>query len=186
MKNERLRFSPHWVLAATIAVATAVAPVAAAATTWLDLASTGSISEFPTKPLTSKNATWIEVNSYSFGAGKSAVGARPAESMSIRIAPNPTVSQTLFDDATRGEALSVVRLYFVKSSGKGMIPYYVITMKNVFISSVHWSGKGSDQPTEEVEFEYGQMEIQYNDGDKTAADPKSSISWSIVQNRPSF
>ncbi len=195
MKNERLRFSRHWILAATIAVATAVAPVAAAAATWLDLGSTGSTSEFPAKPLHSKNAGWIEVSAYSFGGGKSAVvprgggktaGARSTESMSVTIAPNPTVSQTLFDDAARGTALRVVRLYMMKPSAKGMIPYYVVTLRNVLIGSDQWSGKGSDQPTESVTFIYEQIEIQYNDGDKTAADAKSAITWSVVQNRPSI
>ena len=170
-------------------------PVAAAAATYLDLASTGSTSEFPTKPLSSKNPSWIDVSSYSFGVGKPAViprgggktaGARSAASMSVTIAPNPTASQTLFDDATRGAALSVVRLYFAKPSAKGIIPYYVVTMRNVFISSPHWGGGDSDGPAESVTFIYGQMEIQYNDGDKTATDPKSRITWSIVQNRPSF
>jgi type VI protein secretion system component Hcp len=194
MTNSRLRFSRHWVLAAAIALATALAPLAAAATTWLDLASTGGVSEFPTQPLNSKSSSWIEVSSYRFGVGKPAIiprgGGRTAgptstESISVGIASNPTAAQTFFEDALRGTALSVVRVYIVKPSAKGFIPYYVLTLKNVLISSPQWSGSDGDEATkEEVTFEYGALEIQYNDGDKTLADPKSPIKWNIVQYRP--
>jgi len=196
MKNKPLRFSRHWALAAAIAAAMAVAPAAAAAATWLDLGTTGSISELPNKPLDSKKPSWIEISSYSFGAGKPAViprgGGRMAnapstDSMSIVITSNPSAAQMLFEDAKAGTALRFVRLYMMKPSSSGkLIPYYVVTMTNVIISSARWSGGASDAPTEEVTFEYGGMEIRYNDGDKTAPDPKSPISWNIVQNRPNI
>jgi type VI secretion system secreted protein Hcp len=193
MKQQGLRFSRHWVLAAALAVATAMAPAAAAAATYLDLGSTGSQGEVPTKLVAGKNAGWIEVSSYSFGVGKAttvpnsggaAAGKRTTESMSVTIAPNPTAAQTLFNDATRGKTLSVVRLYMMKSSPKGMIPYYVVTLKNVIVSSDQWTGGNSDRPTENITLNYEQIEIQYNNADKTAADTKSSISWNIVQNKP--
>jgi type VI protein secretion system component Hcp len=72
----------------------------------------------------------------------------------------------------------------MKSSPKGMIPYYVVTLKNVIVSSDQWTGGNSDRPTQNIVFNYEQIEIQYNNADKTAADTKSSISWNIVQNKP--
>jgi type VI protein secretion system component Hcp len=195
MNKARLRFSRHWVLAGTIAVASSIAPVAAAASTWLDLASTGSQSEIPTKVVSGKNATWIQVSSYSFGVGKTttvpgggglASGKKTSESMDVTIAPNPAAAQTLFNDAAQGKVLQTVRLYMMKPSatGKGMIPNYVVTLKDAIVSSDQWTGGSGDKPTEHITFNYRAIEIQYNDAQKTDKDAKSPVSWNVVQNKP--
>jgi type VI protein secretion system component Hcp len=193
MSKQGLRFSRHWVLAAAMAVTTAAAPVAAAATTYMDLASTGSPSEFPTKPLSTKNSGWIEVSSFSFGTARSTTNtaggggaAAGKESMTVTIS-DPTAAQTLVDDATRGVVLPVVRFYLVKPSPKGMIPYYIVTLTNAVVTSGR-STATSAVPAElggpYITFNFSTCEVQQNDGWKTTSDPKSPIIWKLVQIKP--
>jgi type VI protein secretion system component Hcp len=193
MNKHGLQFSRHWLLAATIAAATAIAPVAVAAATYLDLGSTGSSSEFPTKPLSAKSSTWIELDSFSFGAGSSSSNAPGGggttagkESMTITIS-DPTAAHTLFDEAARGATLPVVRFYLVKPSPKGMIPYYIVTLTNAVVTSGRSTATGA-VPAQlggpYITFNFSTCEVQQNDGWKTTSDPKSPIIWKLVQVKP--
>jgi type VI protein secretion system component Hcp len=192
MNKQGLQFLRHWLLAATIAAATAIAPVAVAAATYLDLGSTGSSSEFPTKPLSAKSSTWIELTSFNFGAGSSSNssggGGTTAgkESMTITVS-DPAAAHTLFDEAARGATLPVLRFYMVKPSSKGMIPYYIVTLTNAVVTSGRSTATGA-VPAQlggpYITFNFSTCEVQQNDGWKTTSDPKSPIIWKLVQVKP--
>jgi len=167
-----------------------------------DAAKGGQLSEAATKPqgesadkfFSTKGA--FEVRSVSFDAempqtvssGQSGAGAGKVKFGSIKITRDcDLASAPLFTALCAGAHFPTLMLACRKAGGQQLIHVQYI-FRMVFVTKIDYSGGGGEaNPTENIEFVYGAMGIQYARQKPTGdADTPITAAWSVINNKPTL
>lgn len=129
-------------------------------------------------------------NKQTIGSATGGAGAGKATFNTLTIAKSVDLSSpSLYATSASGGHFPQVNLYVRKAGGAGAGgDYLVYRFKLVFVSKITWSNSsGDDAPQEEVDFEYGALQVQYSlqNPNGQLATPKQQ-SWSQVTNRNEF
>jgi type VI secretion system secreted protein Hcp len=132
--------------------------------------------------------TFSVENKQTIGSATAGAGAGKAVFNSLIISkPVDAASPALFATLGSGGHFPQLNL-FVRKAGAAAADYLVYRFKLVFVTKIEWSDStGDDVPTEQVEFTYGALQVQYAQQNPTGqlAAPKQQA-WSQVTNQPNF
>jgi type VI secretion system secreted protein Hcp len=138
----------------------------------------------------------VPVSAYTFGVeNKQTIGSTSGGAGSGKATLNTlTISKSvdlsspsLYATSASGGHFQQVNLY-VRKAGGGAGDYLIYRFKLVFVSKITWSdSSGDDAPQEEVDFEYGALQVQYAQQNPSGqlGTPKQQ-SWSQVTNKGEF
>jgi type VI secretion system secreted protein Hcp len=112
----------------------------------------------------------IEVSSWSFGVTHSVTvgsatggaGAGRAKFSEFTITKRiDAASPSFFRSCTAGAHIKEVQLFVTPGTGSSSADYLTITLNNVFVSSINWSGPGDEAPSESISLTYQTVQIKY-------------------------
>lgn len=135
----------------------------------------------------------ITVMSFSWGAsqttsvsGSGGSGAGKASLADLSIMKNYDVASTpLYKALLQGTHIKSGTLTAVKSGSEGGGPFMVITMGELFVTSIQISGS-SEVPMESVSFSYNSIKTQYSQQDETGKlNPKAAVTYDLKANKAS-
>jgi type VI secretion system secreted protein Hcp len=171
-----------------------------------DSASGGLLQQFnqkASKPEGETTDTWfsqkkaLEVKSFSFGiaqahtAGSASggAGAGKATFETFKVVKNVDLASVpLYGACVAGAHFPSVMLVVRKAGGSNLL-YIQYIFRMVFVTNITWDGgSGSDEPwTENVEFKFGAMGIQYiqQKADGTEGTKMQGM-WATVNNKPTL
>ncbi|ROS00051.1 type VI secretion system secreted protein Hcp [Sinobacterium caligoides] len=128
---------------------------------------------------------WIEIHGMNFGVGRG-ISMEPG-AVSNREATRPSLSEItvskpmcaasggLFSQSVTGSEGVKVELHVVKTGGKKLEKYAVITLEDCMISSYSVSASGSGKPQETISISYARIEANLSHADKTNKNPKNQL-----------
>ena len=122
----------------------------------------------------------INMSSQSSGAGAGKVNFNPFK-ISRKI---DKASPTLFNMACKGTTFKFVRLGFRKAAGVDATGLFFLRFdfKLVAIKTINWA-HGDDSPTEDVEMQFGGLQIQYGVQQAGGSITKQNlIGWNSIKN----
>lgn len=140
-----------------------------------------------------KHKGWVEIHSYSFGVHQSGQGARSASGGGIVERASFTdfsitkhldkTSPKLFLYAANGTHVDVT-IELCRATGQKQ-KYMEIKLEHVTVSAYHQgANKAGQLPTEQVSFNAGKMEIEYEQLDeKGKSKGKVKQHWDLTQNK---
>lgn len=133
----------------------------------------------------------IEIFSFSFGASNSGsiqggttgagVGKGHVSSFSL-IKTTDTCSPVIFQNCMQGKHWPTAVVTLNKSGGDASLPFLKFEFKEIYCSSVQWSGGsgGDDRPMESVSLDFGAVKITYKQQDEKGAAAKVPTgSWNV-------
>lgn len=133
----------------------------------------------------------IEIYSFSFGAANPAsisgstkgagVGKGTISSFNI-MKTTDTTSPVMFQNCMQGKHWPTATVTLNKSGGDAALPFLIFEFKEVYCSSLQWSGGtgGDDRPMESASFDFGAVKVTYSQQDeKGAAAKKPTGSWNV-------
>lgn len=133
----------------------------------------------------------IEIYSFSFGSNNPAsisgstagagVGKGTVSSFNI-VKTTDTCSPVMFQNCMQGKHWPTATVTLNKSGGDAALPFLIFEFKEVYCSSLQWSGGtgGDDRPMESASFDFGAVKVTYTQQDeKGAAAKKPTGSWNV-------
>ena len=126
---------------------------------------------------------WIEVDSMSFGVGRSIT--MQAGAMSNREASRPSISEVtvtkpldaasggLFKSSVTGDAGVKVEIHVVQTGAEKVEKYAVYTLEEVIISSYSISAAAGGAPAESISLSFAKIEADLTHADKTNKNTKN-------------
>ena len=126
---------------------------------------------------------WIEVDSMSFGVGRSIT--MQAGAMANREASRPSISEVtftkpldaaaggLFKASVTGDAGVPVEIHVVQTGGDKVEPYAVYKLEDVIISSYSISAATGGAPAESISLSFAKIEADLTHADKTNKNTKN-------------
>jgi type VI secretion system secreted protein Hcp len=138
----------------------------------------------------------VELASFSFGvaqadtSGSGTSGASAGKAKFEEFSVEKDVDQAsapLYQACTVGAHFPSVML-IARKSGGGNLLYVQFVFRQVFVTSINWSGgSGEENPKESIKFKFGAMGIQYIQQMSTGGEGKKMQgSWSTVSNQPTL
>ncbi len=93
----------------------------------------------------------------------------------------------LFFKCAGGDHIDEATLTVRKSGGTTPLEYYKLSLKQVFVDSMHWTGaSGGGQVNESFSLSFNEVGIDYcSQNEKGAKGDPDSASWNIKSNAPS-
>jgi type VI secretion system secreted protein Hcp len=143
-----------------------------------------------------RHQNMVAVNAFAFsvenkqtvGSATSGAGAGKAVFNSLTISkPVDAASPALFATLGSGGHFPQLNLY-IRKAGAASGDYLVYRFKLALVTKITWTdSSGDDQPEEEVEFQYGALQVQYAQQSPNGqlAAPKQQA-WSQVTNKADF
>ena len=134
----------------------------------------------------------IEVNSWSWGLTQSGNTHTKTGSGAGKVSVGDltfvktvdSTSPTLVQASCQGTAFQTATLYMRKAAGAAPLPYLVLTLTNVIVSSVQLATSTSDeQQMETITLNFGQFQYEYTAQTAAGGAGKATtVSWNIPAN----
>lgn len=93
-------------------------------------------------------------------------------------------STAILDACDRGHAIPEATFTVAENESQVVNPYWIVTMKDVIITSVSVSGGGGGKPTETVTLNYTAIRWVYQTQTASAEPVTNSASWNLATNTP--
>lgn len=143
-----------------------------------------------------KHAGWIELQSFSFGASQPSSGARSTSGFAtgervnisdLTVVKNVDKATTkLFLQCCKGDPIASIEMEVCRATGD-KTPYLKYKLSNSIVSSVSTSGAagGGDLPMESVSFNFGKIELHYEELDHETGSSKGGMdaNWDLTTNK---
>lgn len=133
----------------------------------------------------------IEIFSFSFGAnnpgsiqgGTTGAGVGKGNVSSFNVMKTTdTTSPILFQNCMQGKHWPTAKVTLNKSGGDASLPFLVFEFKEVYCTSIQWSGGagGDDRPMESVSIDFAAVQVTYSSQDEKGASAKKPTgSWNV-------
>jgi type VI secretion system secreted protein Hcp len=173
---------------------------------WFPAAATGGLlTGKATQPTGESTDNWMgmsssykamEIKSFSFGvaqaetSGSATGGASAGKAKFEEFSIEKFVDQAsvpIYNACTAGAHFPSVMLAIRKSGGSNLL-YLQYIFRQVFVTSIGWSGGGGEEsPSETIKFKFGAMGIQYvrQKADGTGDSPVQGM-WNQIANNPTL
>jgi len=138
---------------------------------------------------------WIEVDSMSFGVGRSIT--MQAGAMANREASRPSISEVtvtkpldassggLFKSSVTGDAGVKVEIHVVQTGAEKVEKYAVYTLEEVIISSYSISASAGGAPSESISLSFAKIEADLTHADKTNKNTKNmKVGYDLTTAKP--
>jgi type VI secretion system secreted protein Hcp len=96
-----------------------------------------------------------------------------------------SASAALYQCCVNGKHISSATITARKNDGDQKLEYLIVTLTDVMVNKVHWSGDGTQQNvTEDIELSFAQFHIKYQtQGEHGSGTPAGDLGWHVQKQK---